>query len=269
MLVLIFSASIISCGEDISNETLTDSTEDEDTTEIIVTEPDTTPPEISGVQDLSVFEGATVTYRQGVSAVDDRDGEVELEIDASDVMINTVGEYTVIYSATDSSGNTASVEATVKVNPVGMEVVYPIADNLLSQITKPTMTDREKARAIYDWCYKRIIYSSTAASLMGKYSEAALAGLSQRYGNCYTYYVVSSVLLTRVGIENKRIERNDPENPHYWNLVFIDGEWFHFDTCPQPDPHRFEVFLLTNDELSRFTVEGYYSFDKEKYPEVK
>ena len=131
------------------------------------------------------------------------------------------------------------------------------------------MTDREKARAIYDWCCENIKYSTLTSHLMGYYAKASYSGLTRHYGNCYTYYAVSSVLLTRAGITNIQIQRNSVTDPHYWNLVSIDGSWYHFDTCPQPPPNKLEVFLLTDSEVRAFSrnkVANYYNFSAENYP---
>ena len=104
---------------------------------------------------------------------------------------------------------------------------------------------------------------------MGKYIEAAYSGFTKHIGNCYTYYAVASVLLSRAGIENIEIQRNNPHAPHYWNLVKIGGNWYHLDTCPKWKSHPIKTFLLTDWQVKQYSLyelEGYYSFDESLYP---
>ena len=224
------------------------------------------PPVIYGVKNISVYEGETVSYRSGVYAEDDRDGTVSVKIDASKVKTSKAGTYYVTYTAVDSDGNIGTATATVTVKTITNYAAYQLADMVLADIIESWMSDRQKAAAIYDWCVANVKYSTSTSYLMGNFAKAAYNGFRVHYGNCYTYYAMASALLTRAGISNIEIQRNDPENPHYWNLVNIDGNWYHLDTCPQPSPHSLKVCLLTDKELSAFTKPGYYSFDSSKYP---
>lgn len=76
---------------------------------------DVTAPQLLGVRDLTVALNGTVSYRDGVSAVDDVDGPVTVEIDAASVDLTAAGEYQVIYSAQDAAGNRAEQTVTVTV----------------------------------------------------------------------------------------------------------------------------------------------------------
>ncbi len=227
---------------------------------------DSIPPVIHGVKNIVAYEGASVSYRSGVYAVDDNDGTVTVNVDTSLVNASVAGVYKVTYTATDSDGNTAKKTASVTIRAVTAEVINELADAVLSKITTANMSPREKARAIYDWCRVNIRYSTSTSHLMGHFNKAAYSGFTRHYGNCYTYYAVASALLTRAGIENIEIHRNSTTNPHYWNLVKMDGAWYHLDTCPQPAGHRLEVFLLKDAEVRAFTLAYYYNFDLTKFP---
>ena len=104
---------------------------------------------------------------------------------------------------------------------------------------------------------------------MGDLKPAAYVGLTTHRGNCYTYYAVSRTLLDRAGIKNMEICRDDPAKPHYWNLVNIDGAWYHFDACPHPNGHPLDSFLLTDAQVAAYSekeVKDYYKFAAGKYP---
>lgn len=230
---------------------------------------DTAPPAIYGVKTIYAQQNGTVSYRSGVSAYDNADGNVSVKIDASRVDVTKIGKYTVIYTATDKAGNTATQSAVVYVTGANQASVNLYADEILAAITTPGMTDRQKASAIYTWCVGHLRYSTATAHLMDKFIEAAYSGFTTHIGNCYTYYAVASALLTRAGIENMEIQRDNPYAPHYWNLVKIDGNWYHLDTCPKWKSHPIKTFLLTDWQVKQYSLyelEGYYSFDESLYP---
>ncbi|MBQ8552293.1 MAG: transglutaminase domain-containing protein [Clostridia bacterium] len=227
---------------------------------------DNVPPTIYGVKNITAYEGDTVSYRSGVYAIDEKDGRLTVKADSSKVNTSKAGTYYVTYTAADTDGNTSTATATVTIKAVTTAVVYEKADEVLATIINGSMTDTQKARAIYDWCTSNLKYSTSTSHLMGYFNKAAYSGFTRHYGNCYTYYAVASALLTRAGISNIEIHRNDPKNPHYWNLVNIDGSWYHFDTCPQPAPHKLEVFLLTDAQVGAFSLDYYYKFAAGVYP---
>ncbi len=230
---------------------------------------DTVPPVIYGTHDITIIEGETVSFRKGVYAIDDRSGDTAVTVDSSAANPYAAGTYPIHYSSTDASGNTATVTVYLTVKTLSLETVYQQADQILSQILWPSMSQSEKAWAVYSWCTGNLYYSTRTSHLMGQFVNSAYSGLTTRSGNCYIYYAAASALLTRAGIENIEIQRNDPANPHYWNLVNIDGFWYHFDTCPHYAGHELQCFLLTDAEVkaySDYEVANYYSFDSSLYP---
>lgn len=230
---------------------------------------DTTAPVIYGVKTIYAKQNGTVSYRQGVTAYDNADGNVAVKVNANGVDTSKIGKYTVVYTATDKAGNTATQSAVVYVTGANQASVNLYCDEVLASITWAGMTDTQKASAIYNWCVGHLRYSTSTSHLMGKFLEAAYSGFTTHIGNCYTYYAVASALLTRAGIENIEIQRDNPHAPHYWNLVKINGNWYHLDTCPKWKNHEIKAFLLTDWQVRQYSlyeVEGYYSFDASLYP---
>ncbi len=74
-------------------------------------------PVIDGTKDLSVLANTTIDYLDGVSASDADDGDLTsmIIVDDSKVDLTTVGDYELIYSVTDSDGNTVTKKVTVHV----------------------------------------------------------------------------------------------------------------------------------------------------------
>lgn len=76
---------------------------------------DTTPPTISGHKNITLKVGQPCNYVYGVTAWDSVWGTVKVNVNSSAVDINTPGTYSLVYTATDGSGNTAKETVTVTV----------------------------------------------------------------------------------------------------------------------------------------------------------
>ncbi len=229
--------------------------------------PDTAPPVLYGIGDKTVYLGESVSYRTGVSAWDACDGSVTVKIDSTAVNLRTPGSYPVIYTATDRAGNTATATVTFTVVNADMDALNTIADGVLAQILRDGMTERERLRAIYDWSCKSIRYTAYADKTDPV--AAAFYGFRNGRGDCFVYYAVTRTLLTRAGVENLEIHRDNPSQPHFWNLVKFEGNWYHLDTCPHYAAHPLTCFLLTDAEVKLYSetrVKDYYSFDASLYP---
>ena len=231
--------------------------------------PDTEPPVISGAEDQSVFIGSSIAYRAGVSAYDNADGEIAFSVDSSAVNIYESGRYEVIYSAVDSSGNETSVTVIITVMELNTEIVYAMADAILESITNPEMSLLEKARRIHTWIRSSIVYSY--ASEKTNVIDGAYAGFRTRQGDCFTFYAVAEVLLTRAEIPNMRVTRYGGATAHYWNLINVGTGWYHFDATPTRE--RVDNFMFTSLQAEEFTrlipqVPNYYVYDKSLYPRV-
>ena len=169
--------------------------------------------------------------------------------------------------ATDAAGNTATKTVTFTVRAVNMDSINAIADGVLAQILRDGMTERERLWAIYDWSVKNLRY--VAYPDKSDPVAAAYYGFRNGRGDCFVYYAVTRFLLTRAGIENLEIHRDNPEKPHFWNLVKFEGNWYHLDTCPHYAAHPLTCFLLTDAEVKAYSenhVAEYYSFDASLYP---
>jgi hypothetical protein len=230
---------------------------------------DTEPPVIGGMLDKTVFPGDTIAYRLGITVTDNRDDEVELKIDSSKVDAKTEGAYPVVYSATDSSGNTTIVKGTITVLGIMREQVYEMADKVLADIISEDMSLYDQAYAIYLWVKRNIGYINSSVKddpVLGAYRA-----FKNKSGDCFVFASVSELLLTRAGIDNILIHRiSSARTRHYWSLVNVGEGWYHFDTTP----HNIGgyAFMLTESEVQALAIKRgsstYYAYDKSLYPEV-
>ena len=234
--------------------------------------PDTIPPIINGVVNQTVHLGDSVSYRNGVSASDNVDGMVEVIIDSTAVNVHREGNYTVTYSATDSSGNTATRLATITVIGLTYDMVYELADQVLASIITPDMAPAVKVQKIWRWVHDNITYAGTREreTLSGAYT-----GLRTRRGDCFIFYAVSEVLLNRAGFETMRVTRVGGRTNHFWNLVNVDGGWYHNDATPILGT-SVNLYMFTNAQAAEYTnhitrntiYTNYYVYDRSAYPPI-
>ncbi|MBE6649716.1 MAG: hypothetical protein E7613_00240 [Ruminococcaceae bacterium] len=229
---------------------------------------DTTAP-IIGVKQIIVFAGDTVSYKKQITVTDDFCGDIKLSIDSSKVNLNTVGEYTASFTATDISGNISNAEVPVSVveRPSFEAETHRLADELLSELVTDDMTDLEKLYAIFVWINKNIYYTGTSDK--SNYIVGAYDALTKRMGDCYNYYALARILIEHMGFEQMEVQRDHPNTKHYWNLVYYNGGWYHFDASPFVRGNL-RTFMMTDSEAETWD-RTYYSighlFDKSLYPE--
>ena len=228
--------------------------------------PDTEPPELYGVRARYGYVGEPVSYLSEVYAWDDRDGDVEVSVDASRVDMNHIGDYYVTYSATDRCGNSAS--ATVYMHVVKSKVnedrAQEIADEILGKILTDGMTLAEQVEAIYDYVFNNVRYAST--SNKQDWRGEAVRGLTVGRGDCFTSYAAARLLLEQTDAQIVSVQRSKPNTHHYWMLVNIGTGWYHFDAC-NAWTGKYRCFMWT-DEQTRFHSRSYWRYDKSLYPPV-
>lgn len=218
---------------------------------------DTVPPKIEGwvgknsyyenIPYQTVYKGKKYNYFRYVKATDDRDENVKLTVDTSAVNFNKKGTYVITYTAKDRAGNVKTERAKIGVRTY--DKADKMADKILKQITKNNWSDEKKAIAIYDYIRKHLTYSTV--SRKSSWEDEAIAGFMNKRGDCITYYSMARLLLTRAGIPNFEVVRVKGEGKHWWNMVCINGEFYHYDTCPRRLGGRF--CLVTDEQLTNYS----------------
>lgn len=243
---------------------------------LIVTN-DTTAPVIHGIKDISVPQGENPDLSTGVYASDDISKNISVRIDASKLDYTIPGKYEISYIAKDDAGNTATavstvtvtkkeekkteaVKKTAKKKAVKRKPDYGKVNQLAAKLVKKLKrgSDVETARAIFKWVHKNITYVHNGSKLTGK--KAAYYGLTRRTGNCRVFAWTCKILLDKAGIRNMIVSRYPITTRHYWNLVYMNGGWYHCDATPFLD-HPKIYFKLTDAQLDK-----HHKFKKSKYP---
>ena len=236
--------------------------------------PNETPPRIEGTRDITSMIGTGIMFRQGVTAFDALGREIEFGIDSSQVDTNALGVYTAIYYAEDAWGLRTEVEITVTITSIDPDEVIRRVDVILEGLIRDDMTQRQKARVIFDWVVQNVEFAGGIGQ--DNVYEAAWQALQHRRGHCFVFYGISEIMLTRAGVPNMRIERI-PGTPtrHRWNLINPDGlGWHHFDAnqaFPGSDRYFFtssHARMLTAVIRETVGIVEFYTYDPALYPPI-
>lgn len=222
---------------------------------------DKTPPVISGLVGKNaynkhykeayrtVYKGKEKWLLKYVTAVDDRDGKVKVTVDTSQVNWDKKGKYTVIYQAVDSAGNVKKVKTKIQVR-LASDDLDKYAASLLEEIIKSNWSDRKKAKAIYSYVKGNMAYLDNNEHK--SWESSALSALRYKNGNCFRYYSLTRLLLTRCGIPNGTVTRWKGYGHHWWNYVRLKSGWYHLDTTPRRGKTE-SLCLLTSSQLSAYS----------------
>lgn len=151
-------------------------------------------------------------------------------------------------------------------NPEQELIVDAEVLEILSSVNPQNMTDFQKVKFVNDYIVKNTSYSEdTEAS-----PHSACAVVSEGKGVCQGYALLALKLLQGLGVEAKYVVGEVYTGGHAWNLVKVDGEWYHLDTTwndPVPDRENtvsYKYFLM-NDTQMRID----HTWIQSNYPEAK
>ena len=233
---------------------------------------DVTPPEIAGVEPLTVSQGDAISYKKNVTVTDDKDDNPKLEVDTSSVNPDKRGTYKVTYTATDAAGNISEKTTTIKIvsakiSEATEETVNAKADEILSEIITEGMTQKQQAKAVFDWVVKNITYSETAG--IDDLLSAAYKGMFYRVGDCTVKQKTAEVMLNRLGIKNMEIEKIRDTRGHYWLLIDVGEGWYHYDPNLQLDGTL--IFYWHDADLWEYSNahKNTHNYDPSKYPHIQ
>lgn len=230
----------------------------------------TEPPVINGTRDFSVLLGNSIAFRHGITVTDAYDPNPHWEIDSSAVVSNQVGVYPVTHTVTNRAGLSTSVTINVHIVDVeegGLAVLVQQRLNELGVFETNNMIER--ARLIHRYVFYTMTYQNNPSNPNDevRFAYNTLRGMR---GNCIASQRAAEALLTGAGIENVRIH-NTVAFSHAWNLININGTWYHFDASRfrycrgSQDTHMFSAARAAQLNQTRANV---YTFDESLFPVV-
>ncbi|WP_400195179.1 transglutaminase domain-containing protein [Lysinibacillus telephonicus] len=167
-------------------------------------------------------------------------------------------------------GANIKVHQSYLTNAAQEEVVNEKVAAILATVDPASLTDFERVKFVNDYIVKNTEYSEeTSAS-----PHSAFAIVQENRGVCQGYALLALKMLQAFGVETKYVVGEVYTGGHAWNLVKVDGEWYHLDTTwNDPTPDRKNIvsygYFLMNDEkmeLDHSWIQSDYpSADSNKY----
>ena len=137
------------------------------------------------------------------------------------------------------------------------------AKSIIKSTVKPGMDGHEKVKVIHDYVVKHVSYDTSYKAY------TAYEALANRSAVCQGYTLLTYQLLKEAGIESRIVTGTGNGQAHAWNLVKIEGKWYHLDTTfddPIPDkPGRvnYSYFNMSDEQLGKD-----HKWDRSKYPKA-
>lgn len=119
---------------------------------------------------------------------------------------------------------------------------------------EPDMTDFEKIIAVHDYMINNYVYDITD-------TDQTMLIMLDKVGVCAAYSEAFQHMMNTLGIEGTLVRSEAMR--HIWNMVKLDGEWYHIDvTWDDPVPNReavvsYEHILLSDSGIKAL---GHYGF---------
>ena len=180
------------------------------------------------------------------------------------VNMNSLGRVNVIFEK-NYSDNIIQI-VTNKVNE--------IYDNIINE----NMNDHDKIKAVHDYIINNTVYDEEKVNeidngIINNYnlSNIAYGPLITGKGICSGYTDAMALFLDKMGITNYKISTES----HTWNLVKLDGVWYHLDLT-WDDPKvvneninllEYNFFLIDSKKLGEINT-GEHEYDRTIYLEA-
>jgi len=111
-----------------------------------------------------------------------------------------------------------------------IEQVERKIDQIISENIKSNMTDYEKELVIHDYLAENIVYYKyTNINNIPDEKHNAYGAIVDKSAVCDGITKAYQLFLNKLGIENIFVEGTAEGTPHAWNLVNLDGEYYHTD----------------------------------------
>lgn len=172
------------------------------------------------------------------------------------------------YTSASNTGNVVSAQLSYLYTAEQVDdmqkKIDAAADSMISEL-KDGMSEYEVVKFFYDKLASGIEYNENAENLRDIYGA-----LVDKSTVCGGYARAFSYLCSKVGIESMTTLGDFNETPHMWNIVKIDGNWYHVDVTSgnamnTEFPYiRYDYFCVTDDVISKYHVLYDQPFDYPK-----
>lgn len=145
-----------------------------------------------------------------------------------------------------------------------MNRVHKKVQHIVQKIPK-NWADDKKVRYVNDYIVRHTAYN--LKSKESPYTPYSI--LFNGEGVCEGYALTAYLLLQAAGVEIRYISGHADGGLHAWNMVKLEGKWYHLDTTwndplpNRPDEVR-EDYLLVSDQ----TLSKDHTWEKKNYPQT-
>lgn len=160
-----------------------------------------------------------------------------------------IGKYIVEIHPTYDEYDRSVIEETIEqINDARDEILLYVNDN---------MTDFEKIMAVHDYMVLNYCYDES-------FANHDITIMTTKTGVCMSYTLAFKYLMDTLGIECTYVSSESMN--HAWNLVKLDGKWYHIDlTWDDPTHDKFAQVRHTYELLSTDKIKSlenpHYGFD--------
>lgn len=162
-----------------------------------------------------------------------------------------VKNYT-LNAISDQAGNsTITFHVDYRESKAQSAAVTAKAQEVVRLLLTNDMNEHQKVKSLHDWVVLNFAYDPAL-----KY-HSAYDGIRFGRSVCEGYSLMIFRLLSTAGIAVRIAEGIGRKQQHAWNIVRIDGTWYHLDaTWDDPVPDRpgivgYDYYLLTDREIER------------------
>lgn len=137
-----------------------------------------------------------------------------------------------------------------------------MASAVLDEIITDGMTDYEKELAVYDWMTTKLSFDEGMLTVIpetGEDSDNPYGVLKYHNAVCVGYATTFRLFMQMLNIPCKVV--HNTERGHSWDLVQLDGDWYHVDIYSDEGVTNYSHFNL-NDEM----MNAYQSWNTAYFP---
>lgn len=203
-----------------------------------------------------------ILYKSSAAPAAVIEEKYEILMNTHDIISATLVYYEYGIEKTDD-GFFISLENRFTTNNIELATINNKMDEFMQELNIDGLSETEIVEKIYSFVIDRMEYVDGG---LDKH-HSALGFVLDGEGVCQAYAVSMQMLLERVGIEARYIigyTHPDEESPepigHAWNMVKLDGNWYHIDATWDDDSDRWSYFLVSDNimDLSRTWETKYY-----------
>ena len=128
-----------------------------------------------------------------------------------------------------------------------------MASAVLDEIITDGMTDYEKELAVYTWLTTKLKNETGHLTVIHSddtESDNPYGVLKYRNAVCVGYATTFRMFMQMMGIECKVVHSSD--RVHSWDLVNLEGDWYHVDCYMDADSGSFRNFNQNDDQRAEF-----------------